>query len=59
MARNVSRTFATMDEDERRQFALEQSKRRRDGEVEPIEFADDDARDLPAGEEKPKGHGRD
>lgn len=59
MARNVSRTFATMDEDERRRFALEQSKQRPDGTVEPIEFPDNDPRDLPAGEEKPKGGGGD
>ena len=59
MARNVSRTFATMDEDERRRFALEQSKQRPDGAVEPIEFPDDDPRDLPAGEEKPEGGGGD
>ena len=59
MARNVSRTFATMDEDERRRFALEQSKQRPDGAVEPIEFPDDDPRDLPAEEERPEGGGGD
>lgn len=59
MARNVSRTFATMDEDERRRFALEQSKQRADGDAEPIEFPEDDPRNLPIEEDEPQGGGRD
>ena len=58
MARNVSRTFVTMDEDERRRFALEPSKRRAEGDAEPIEFPEDDPRDLPV-EDEPQGGGRD
>jgi hypothetical protein len=48
-----------MDEDERRRFALEQSKRRAEGDVEPIEFPEDDPRDLPIEEDVPQGGGRD
>jgi hypothetical protein len=56
MARNVSRTFATMDDDERRRFALERSKEDPE-EVTPIEFPEDDPRTLPASEEKPEAAG--
>lgn len=59
MARNVSRTFATMDDDERRRFALEQSQKEADEEVEELEFPDDDPRKLPSGDEKPDGGARD
>jgi hypothetical protein len=47
-----------MDEDERRRFALEQSKRRAEGDAEPIEFPEDDPRDLQV-EDEPQGGGRD
>jgi hypothetical protein len=48
-----------MDEDERRRFALEQSKQRADGDAEPIEFPEDDPRNLPIEEDEPQGGGRD
>ena len=43
MAKNVSREFATMDEDERRRFALEQTEGDPD-EVKPLDFPEDDPR---------------
>ncbi|HET8623358.1 MAG TPA: hypothetical protein VFM14_07335 [Gemmatimonadales bacterium] len=45
MAKNVSREFATMDDDERRRFALEQPAADSDPEeVPPVEFPADDPR---------------
>jgi len=54
MAKNVSREFATMDDDERRRFALEQAKRDPD-EIRPLEFPDDDPRSRPPDGQKPGG----
>jgi hypothetical protein len=48
-----------MDDDERRRFALEQSQKEADEEVEELEFPDDDPRKLPSGDEKPDGGARD
>jgi hypothetical protein len=59
MAKNVSREFATMDDDERRRFALEQLERDagevRPDEVRPVEFPDDDPRNPPPDEQKSGG----
>jgi hypothetical protein len=54
MAKNTSREFATMDDDERRRFALEQAERDPD-EVQPLDFPDDDPRNPPPDEQKPGG----
>jgi hypothetical protein len=54
MAKNVSREFATMDDDERRRFALEEPKGTFD-EVPPVEFPEDDPRNPPPDELKPGG----
>jgi hypothetical protein len=51
MAKNVSRTFATMDDDERRRFALEQQATDPD-EVQPLDFPADGPRNPPADGEK-------
>ena len=53
MARNVSRRFATMDDDERRRFALEQGTPE-DAEPEPVEFPEDDPRRPPPEESRPR-----
>ena len=54
MAKNVSREFATMDDDQRRRFALEQPNDTLDG-VRPVEFPGDDPRKPPPHEPKPGG----
>jgi hypothetical protein len=59
MARNVSRTFATMDDDERRRFALEEPQKQSDEEIAELEFPEDDPRNLPPGDEKRDGGARD
>jgi hypothetical protein len=57
MAKNTSREFATMDEEERRRFALEPDKGEDADQVRPLDFAEDDPRNLPSGEEKSGGDG--
>jgi hypothetical protein len=54
MAKNMSRKFATMDDEERRRFALEQAKGDPD-EVSPLDFPEDDPRNDPPDEQKPGG----
>jgi hypothetical protein len=54
MAKNVSREFATMDDDERRRFALEQAERD-PAKMRPLEFPDDDPRSRPPDGQKPGG----
>jgi hypothetical protein len=44
MAKNTSREFAMMDDDERRRFALEQPNENADEDVRPVEFPPDDPR---------------
>jgi hypothetical protein len=54
MAKNVSREFATMDDEARRRFAREQAKGTPD-EVHPLDFPEDDPRSAPPDEQKPGG----
>jgi hypothetical protein len=54
MAKNMSREFATMDDDERRRFALEHPEENQD-EVRPLDFPEDDPRNPPPDEQKPGG----
>ena len=54
MTKNTSREFATMDDDELRQFMLEQTERKPD-QVRPLDFPEDDPRRPPPDEHKPGG----
>jgi hypothetical protein len=54
MTKNTSREFATMDDDELRQFTLEQTERKPD-QVRPLDFPEDDPRRPPPDEHKPGG----
>ena len=54
MAKNVSREFATMDDEARRRFAREQAEAD-SAEVRPVELPDDDPGSPPPDEPKPGG----
>ncbi|MGH7516047.1 MAG: hypothetical protein ACREOC_01065 [Gemmatimonadales bacterium] len=54
MSKNVSREFATMDNDKRRRFALERPEADPE-KVEPLDFPDDDPRRPAPPAPKPGG----